>query len=212
MAYVLDKPTRKFFHPWEEYNMSPALDPHGDFCTEICSFLRQTLKGKPFRVKQDIYRFLEPDTISRFGDFKLGVGTQFFILRLKHFGASKAFIQQKLKEFARSGTAPGTYAPDVFVVRKEDSHDRFSIPLLAFEVISTESREDDLYFKTVYYETIGVKEYFIGEADIDSGAIVKAFRLVDDEYAKISLHAQKGFFSEVTGCYIPKNWICTGEE
>ncbi|MGH7449829.1 MAG: Uma2 family endonuclease [bacterium] len=205
MAYALDKPYLEISQPWEEYGMSPVLDPHGDFCAQIHLFLHEALRGKPFRIKMDIFRYLDGEVISRFGDFKLGIGIDPFIQRLKHFGASKKFIQQKLQEFARTGTAQGVYAPDVFVVRKEDSHDRFSIPLVVFEVISQNSREDDLYFKTVFYETIGVKEYFIGEGGINCGTIIKAFRAVDNEFAKISPKANV-FLSTALGCKIPKNW------
>jgi hypothetical protein len=210
MAYVLDKPYLEISQPWEEYGMSPVLDPHGDFCLEISSFLRQKLKGKSVRIKMDIFRYLDGEVISRFGDFKLGIGIDHFIQRLKHFGASRKFIQQKLQEFARTGTAQGVYAPDVFVVRKQDSHDRFSIPLVVFEVISQNSREDDLYFKTVFYETIGVKEYFIGEGGINCGTMIKAFRAVDNEFAKISPKAN-AFASLALGCKLPKDWQYEGE-
>jgi len=210
MSYGLEKPYLEIIQPWEEYGMSPVMDPHGDFCAQIHLFLHKALESKPFRIKMDIFRYLDGEVISRFGDFKLGIGIDHFIQRLKHFGASKKFIQQKLQEFARTGTAQGVYAPDVFVVRKQDSHDRFSIPLIVFEVISQNSREDDLYFKTVFYETIGVKEYFIGEGGINCGTIIKAFRAVDNGFAKISPKANV-FLSTALGCKIPKNWQYEGE-
>lgn len=185
--------------------MSPAADLHGDFCLHLSSFLLQTLKGKPFRVKVDIFRYLDADTINRFGNFKLGIDIGSFIRRLKHFGASKDFIQQKLQEFSRTGTAQGVYAPDVFVVRQGDGNDRFAIPLVVFEITSANSREDDLYFKSVFYETIGVKEYFIGAGGINCGKILQAYRTADREFVKITPHGG-GYFSEALGCQIPQKW------
>jgi hypothetical protein len=210
MAYALEVPYPQVHLPWEEYGMSPVADPHGDFCMQLSSFLLQTLKGKPFRVKVDIFRYLDADTINLFGNFKLGIDIDSFIRRLKHFGASKDFIQQKLQEFARTGTAQGVYAPDVFVVRQKDGHDRFAIPLVVFEIISPNSREDDLFFKAVFYETIGVKEYFIGEGGINCGKLLKAFRATDREFVKIAPRAS-GYFSKVLGCQIPKKWNYEGE-
>jgi hypothetical protein len=190
--------------------MSPVADPHGDFCMQLSSFLLQTLKGKPLRVKVDIFRYLDADTINLFGNFKLGIDIDPFIRRLKHFGAPKDFIQQKLQEFARTGTAQGVYAPDVFVVRQKDGHDRFAIPLVVFEIISPNSCEDDLFFKAVFYETIGVKEYFIGEGGINCGKILKAYQAIAGEFAKTPLHG-RGYFSKMLGCQIPKKWNYEGE-
>jgi hypothetical protein len=67
-----------------------------------------------------------------------------------------------------------------------------------------------LYFKTVFYETIGVKEYFIGEGGINCGTIIRAFRVVDNAFAKISPKAN-AFASLTLGCKIPKNWQCESE-
>ncbi len=133
-----------------------------------------------------------------------------FVRRLKYFGARKDFIQQKLQEFSRTGTAPGVYAPDVFVVRQEDANDRFAIPPVVFEIISANSREDDLYFKTVFYEIIGVQEYFIGEGGINNGKILKAYRAVDREFVKSASRAG-GYSSKMLGCQIPKKWNYAGE-
>lgn len=102
--------------------MSPVADLHGDFCLHLSSFLLQTLKGKPFRVKLDIFR----------------------------------------------------------------------------------------YFKAVFYETIGVKEYFIGEGGIGCSKIIKAYRAAEREFVKIAPRAG-GYFSEVLGCQIPKKWNYEGE-
>jgi len=190
--------------------MSPVADLHGDFCLHLSSFLLQTLKGKPYRVKLDIFRYLDADTINRFGNFKLGVDIDPFIRRLKHFGAPKDFIQQKLQEFSRTGTAQGVYAPDVFVVHQKDGNDRFAIPPVVFEIISRNSRDDDFYFKAVFYETIGVKEYFIGEGGINCGKILKAYRAAGREFVKITPRAG-GYFSEVLGCQIPKKWNYAGD-
>ena len=190
--------------------MSPVADLHGDFCAQLHLFLHEALKRKPFRVKLDIFRYLDADTINRFGNFKLGIDIDPFVRRLKHFGASKDFIQQKLQEFSRTGTAQGVYAPDVFVVRQNDGNDRFAIPLVVFESVSQNSRDDDLYFKTVFYETIGVQEYYIGEGRIRSGHILKAYQRVDREFAKTAPRAG-GFFSKVLGCSIPKKWNYEGE-
>jgi len=104
----------------------------------------------------------------------------------------------------------GVYAPDVFAVHQEDGNDRFAIPPVVFEIISRNSREDDLYFKAVFYETIGVKEYFIGEGGINCGRILKAYRAADREFVKIAPRAG-GYFSEVPGCQIPKKWNYEGE-
>lgn len=190
--------------------MSPVADLHGDFCLELSAFLFQALKGKSLRVKVDIFRYLDADTINRFGNFKLGLDIDPFVERLKHFGASKNFIQRKLEEFSRTGTAQGVYAPDVFVVRQSDANDRFAIPLVVFEIVSTNSREDDLYFKTVFYETIGVQEYYIGEGRIRSGKILQAYQRVDKKFAKTAPRAE-GFFSKTLGCQIPKKWTYAGE-
>jgi hypothetical protein len=62
----------------------------------------------------------------------------------------------------------------------------------------------------VFYEAIGVKEYFIGEGGISCGTIIKAFRAADNEFAKISPKANV-FLSTALGCEIPRNWQYEGE-
>ncbi|MDZ7262919.1 MAG: Uma2 family endonuclease [candidate division KSB1 bacterium] len=189
----------------KEYGMSPTGAEHSTVSFEIASFLKKLIKHKDYEVLFDVYRYLDPETANLFGNFKHAVNLESFINGLSKFGASKKFIQKKLDEFTGVGVIQGTYAPDICVISKEDKFNPFSIPVMVFEVISPNSREQDLYFKPYFYETIGVKELFICEASKQEGTVVKAYRLIVNEYDDIPLEKQ-GYFSEVLLSYLPKVW------
>ncbi len=189
----------------EEYDMAPAKDEHNDLGIEIVMFLRNILKNTDYKVKFDVYRYLQADLVNRFGYFKNGQKLERFVDGLKRFGASKTFIQKSLQHFAGLGVAQGSYAPDVFIIHKADDHNQFSIPLVVFEIISPNSLQNDLYYKPYFYETIGVQELFICQTTIRHGTIIRAFRLVANRYSDIQLEAE-GYFSEVILNYIQKHW------
>lgn len=189
----------------KEYNMSPTGPQHNKLCLKIYSYLNEILSESDYDVLIDVYKYLDEDTINLFGNFKNSVGTEIFISNLQRFGAPKKLIEKKLHEYAGTGVAQGIYAPDVFVIRKDDVYERFSIPLLAFEVISDNSLENDLYFKPYFYETIGVQEYYICQSTRTRGTIIKAYHLVMDRYEEKRLEKQ-GYFSEVLLNYIPQVW------
>ena len=82
---------------------------------------------------------------------------------------------------------------------------RFSIPLLTIEIVSESSRENDLYFKPYFYETLGVQEFFVGETQEEIGNIVRGYRLEKGKYRPITSE-HKGYYSEVAGHFIPQAW------
>lgn len=203
MAEVLERvPT--IFQIHEEFDMSPAKDFHNDFLFHLANYLAGRVKKTLF-VKVDTFRHLDDWQINSFGDFKNMIGVENFVAGMKRFGASKAFIKQKLDEFAGMGTASGVYAPDVFVTEKNERHNEFHVPLLVVEILSTSSRENDLHFKPYFYETIGVQEYFIGEAGIETGTLIKAYRRVEERYEPIPLE-KKSYFSAVLNFSLPRDW------
>lgn len=204
MVEVLEKelPLSKIY---EEFNMSPARDPHNNFVSELHFQLRLLLENTDFAVKIDTFRYLDDWLINAFGDFKQVMNLENFVAGLTRFGAPKRFIQNKLEEYTGVGTAPMGYAPDVFIVEKAERNNEFGIPLVVFEVISKQSRQHDLYYKPYFYETIGVRECFICEASLEGGTIMRAYRLQDKLYQPIPLQDER-YFSEVIGHFLPKVW------
>lgn len=168
--------------------------------------LANRLKGSSYVAKIDTFRYLEDWLINSFGDFKNAVQLETFVAGLARFGAPKDFIQHKLKEYAGMGMVSSGYAPDIFIVERAQRHNEFDIPLLMIEILSQNSRKTDLHFKPYFYETIGVREYFIGEADAEQGRLVRAYRMVDQQYQPIPLDHER-FYSEVLGDYLPQVWL-----
>lgn len=205
MATVLEKTTSDTILIEGEFTMTPTADPHNNFCVKLLVYLTKLLENTSLKVKYDTYRYLEADVINLFGNFKNGIEVDKFVRGLKRFGAPKEFIQRKIDEYAGSGVGQGAYAPDLFVVHRDDDYNRFSIPLLVIEVLSPSSYENDLYFKPFFYETIGVQEYFIGEAEIGKGRIVKAYRIDEEQYREVPLEDQ-GYFSKLLNRYLPEEW------
>ena len=189
----------------EEFGMSPARDPHNDFVGQLYFQLRVLLGNSSLMVKIDTFRYLDDWLINSFGDFKNVMNLDRFTNGLKRFGASMAFIQSKLREYAGAGTIPPGYAPDVFITSTETRSDQFAIPLAVFEVVSQYSREHDFHFKPFFYETIGVREYFICESKGETGVISRAYRLQENEYAPIPLE-QGNYASEIVGQPLPRIW------
>jgi hypothetical protein len=150
----------------------------------------------------DTFHYLEDRLINAFGDFKNAIGLEKSIAGLKRFGAGKNIIQQKLDEFAASGTIPPGYTPDVLVVEKTERHNRFSITLLTVEIISYSSRMNDLHFMPYFYETIGVQEFFIGETEEEMGKIIRGSRLEDGQYQPVTTE-DNGYFSEMVASRTP---------
>jgi len=185
--------------------MSPARDPHNNVVGEIYHRLRLLLDNTEFVVKHDTFRYLDDWLINAFGDFKNVVNLENFVSGLTRFGASKKFIQNKLDEYTGVGTAPVGYAPDVFIVEKSEPNNEFAVPLIVFEVISTQSRQHDLFYKPYFYETIGVRECFICEASLDGGTLVRAYRLENKQYQPIPKQDDR-YFSEVIGQFLPRVW------
>jgi hypothetical protein len=209
MSAVRDKPL-PLSSIYEEFNMSPARDPHNDFVGALYRKLWPLLEDTEFTVKFDTFRYLDDWLINAFGDFKNVVNLNTFVAGLRRFGASKRFIQSKLDEYTGMGTIPMGYAPDVFIVEKAERDNEFGIPLVVFEVISTQSRQNDLCFKPFFYETIGVREMFVCEPGerIDyarTGTIIKAYRLQDKLYQPIPCE-NDSYFSEVIGLGLPRMW------
>ncbi len=204
MIEILERPL-PLSNIYEEFNMSPARDPHNDFVGAIYRKLWALLENTEFTVKLDTFRYLDDWLVNAFGDFKNVANLENFIAGLTRFGAPKRFIQSKLDEYTGVGTVPPGYAPDVFIVEKAERNNEFGIPLVVFEVISFQSRQNDLYFKPFFYETIGVKECFICESSLDSNTIVRAYRLQDKLYQSIPLQDDR-YFSEVIGHFLPKVW------
>jgi len=188
-----------------EYNISPTGPEHFELRFSIVTFLDGLVLSTDYSVLSDVYRYLDEDTCNLFGDFKHGVAHEKFIENLQRFGASKSFIKQKLQDYARTGVAQGTYAPDVFVLHKDEVYNRFSIPLIVLEVLAHNKKEDDLYFKPYYYETIGVQEYYICQSTRTRGTIIKAYHLVMERYEEKRLEKQ-GYFSEILLNYVPQVW------
>jgi Uma2 family endonuclease len=93
----------------------------------------------------------------------------------------------------------------VLVVEKTERHNRFSIPLLTVEIVSYSSRNNDLYFMPHFYETIGVREFFIGETEEETGRIIRGYRLKNGQYQPIAAK-KDGYESEVVGQLLPKTW------
>lgn len=189
----------------KEYDMSPTGPEHYWLCRAITKFLEELVLSTDYAIMSDVYRYLTENTLNLFGDFKHGVAHKKFIENLQRFGASKNFIKQKIQEYAGTGVAQGTYAPDVFVLHKDEVFNRFSIPLMIFEVISYNKKENDLYFKPYFYETIGVQEYYICQSTRTRGTVIKAYHLVMERYEEMRLEKQ-GYFSEVLLNYIPQVW------
>jgi len=189
----------------KEYDMSPTGPEHSELCFAIATYLKYLVSTTDYKILYDVYRYLDEDTLNLFGDFKHGVAHKKFVENLQRFGASKNFIKQKLQEYAGTGVAQGTYAPDVFVLHKDEVYNRFSIPLMIFEVLSYNKKENDLYFKPYFYETIGVQEYYICQSTRSQGTVIKAYRLVMERYEEMRLENQ-GYFSEVLLNYIPQVW------
>jgi hypothetical protein len=79
------------------------------------------------------------------------------------------------------------------------------VPLIGFEVISTQSQQHDLYYKPFFYETIGLKECFICEASLEAGTIVRAYRLGNKQYQPIAKQ-DDCYFSEVIGQPLSRVW------
>jgi len=189
----------------KEFNMSPAGPEHYEMCFTIVTFLRNLVQSTDYKVLSDVYRYLDEDAINLFGEFKNGIGHNIFVDNLKRFNASDKFIGKKLNEFAGIGVAQGAYAPDVFVLHKDEVYNRFSIPQIVFEILSPNTFENDLHFKPYFYETIGVREYFICQTTRQQGTIIKAYHLVMERYEEIRLESQ-GYFSEVILNYLPQIW------
>jgi hypothetical protein len=191
---------------YEEFNMSPAKYPHNSFAGKIYSRLDRLLENTPLIPQFDTFRYLEDWLINAFGDFKNAMKLEDFVAGLRRFGASNAFIQRKLDEYTGVGTIYPGYAPDVFVVEEAERSNEFGIPLVVFEVISTQSRNNDLHFKPYFYETIGVREFFVGEPTGETaGTIIRAYRLENNIYQPIPLE-NDGYLSEVIGHSIPRVW------
>jgi hypothetical protein len=190
---------------YEEFNMSPARDPHNNIVGEIYHRLRLLLDTTEFAVKHDTFRYLDDWLINAFGDFKNLVNLENFVAGLTRFGASKKFIQSKLDEYSGVGTAPMGYAPDVFIVEKAERNNEFAVPVVVFEVISAQSRQHDLFYKPYFYETIGVRECFICEPSLEAGTIIRAYRAENKIYQSITLEDDR-YFSEAIGKYLPKVW------
>jgi len=185
--------------------MSPARDQHNEFVYEITAHLNQRFKGRNLTAKFDTFRYLDDWLINAFGDFNNMVGMEKFINGLKRFGASAKFIQERIDEYSASGSISPGYAPDVLVVEKSERHNRFSIPLLTCEIVSDSSRQHDLYFMPYFYETIGVREFFIGETEEETGKIVRGYRLTDGQYRPI-MPEPEGYYSEVAGEVLSRVW------
>ncbi len=187
--------------------MSPARDPHNNFVGKIYARLDRLLENSELTPKLDTFRYLDDWLINGFGDFKNVMHLENFVAGLRRFGASQRFIKHKLDEYTGVGTIYPGYAPDVFVVEKAERNNEFGIPLVVFEIISTQSRENDLWFKPFFYETIGVRELFVGEAELrlETGAIVRAYRLENGIYQSIALE-NDGYYSQVIGHLIPREW------
>jgi hypothetical protein len=204
MIEVLERPL-PLSNIYEEFNMSPARDPHNDFVGAIYRRLWTLLENTELTVKLDTFRYLDDWLVNAFGDFKNVANLENFIAGMSRFGATKRFIQSKLDEYTGVGTVPPGYAPDVFVVEKAERNNEFGIPLAVFEVISTQSRQNDLYFKPFFYETIGVRECFIGESSVDANSILRAYRLENKLYQPIPPGDDR-YFSEVIGHFLPRVW------
>lgn len=185
--------------------MSPARDYHNNFVWRVCAHLDRLLENTDLAPKLDTFRYLDDWQANAFGDFKNVMKLENFVEGLRRFGASQRFIKSKLDEYTGVGTIHSAYAPDVFVVEKSERNNEFGVPLLVFEIISKQSRENDLWFKPYFYETIGVREYFVGEADVEIGTIIRAYRLENNLYTPILLE-NDGYFSQVIGSLLPKRW------
>lgn len=185
--------------------MSPARYPHNLFAGKIYSRLDHLLENTPLIPLFDTFRYLEDWLINAFGDFKNRMRLENFVDGLRRFCASQDFIQDKVNEYSGMGTIYPGYAPDVFVVERAERNNEFGIPLVVFEITSTYSRENDFWFKPYFYETIGVREYFIGEPKEETGTIVRAYRLENSLYQPIPLE-NEGYFSKAIGHFIPSFW------
>ena len=188
-----------------EFDISPAKYPHNSFVGKIYYRLEGKLENSSLSVLLDTFRYLEDWLINSFGDFKNFIYLEDFIAGLQRFGASERFIQSKLSEYASMGTIYPGYAPDICIVEKTGRNNEFGIPLMVFEITSKRSQENDLWFKPYFYETIGVNEYFVGEPEVETGAIIRAYRLENKRYQPIALE-DDGYFSQVLGHVVPKQW------
>lgn len=205
MPLVLEERPLPLSHIYEEFNMSPARDYHNNFVWRICAYLDRLLENSELAPKLDTFRYLEDWLANAFGDFKNAMKLDDFVAGLRRFGASKSFIQNKLDEYTGVGTIYPGYAPDVFIVEKAERNNEFGIPLVVFEVISTQSRNNDLCFKPYFYETIGVREFFVGEPAMETGTIIRAYRLENNLYQPIPLE-HDGYFSQILGHIVPRRW------
>lgn len=187
---------------YEEFDMSPAKDFHNEYLAKMYLVLDRILAGSQLVVKIDTFRYLDGELINVFGDFKTAVDLENFVAGMKRFGAPKKFIQKKIDEYAGMGLASAVYAPDLFVTTRAERRNEFGVPLLVMEILSYKSRDHDLYFKPFFYETIGVREYFVGEASIEYGKIVKAYRLVRGRFQVIPRHKNQ-YASTVLGAALP---------
>jgi len=64
---------------------------------------------------------------------------------------------------------------------------------------------EDTQLMPLFYETIGVHEYFVGEPAEETGTIIRAYRLQNSLYEPIPLE-DDGYFCEMIGHFIPKTW------
>ena len=194
----------------KELGMAAAADPHAFMTKFLHLFLEEAVKGSDLFVTLDVFRYLDDEVLSRFGDFRLRANIEAFVERFRRFGADDEFVQNKLKDFAAVRKPQSTYAADLHVSTRREAKNRFAIPLLAIEIISPASDEDDLFYMPAFYELIGVKEYFIFEATFQQGTLIKGYRLVGDS-AKFRLYREiapqaAGYFSEVLNRHIPITW------
>jgi hypothetical protein len=185
--------------------MAPAGEEHNVLMVDLCQYLKMRLE-KEFLVLADVFRYLTEDQINLIANLeKADVGR--LIEGLRRFGADDKYIQNLLDTLSRQKAPSGTYAPDVCVLRKEDRGNRFAVPLWVAEILSPATRQDDLYYRSYFYETIGVPEYVIlvlNEVQKE-GQILKAYHRMQNVYQERPLNREE-YLSPVLSISMPRRW------
>lgn len=185
--------------------MAPAGEEHNVLMVDLCQHLEICLK-KEFLVLADVFRYLTEDQTNLIANLeKADVGR--LIEGLRRFGADDKYIQNLLDILSRQKAPSGTYAPAVCVLRKEDRENRFAVPLWVAEILSPATRQDDLYYRPYFYETIGVPEYviFVLNEVQREGHILKAYYRVQNVYQEKQLDGEE-YVSPILSISLPRRW------
>ncbi|MFM9965051.1 MAG: Uma2 family endonuclease [Planctomycetaceae bacterium] len=134
-------------------------------------------------------------------------------LLLRHFVGTQTYVSGNMLLYYVEGNPKKRVAPDVFVVRGIDPHDRrvYKLweegiaPQVVIEVSSKGTMREDLRHKPQIYEQIGVREYFLFDplAEYLEPALTGFRRIEGDEldtgFVRMEMDDSKSLVSEELG-------------